>query len=102
MTAIEAFNKQFGKAAADPWLIRAGTHEQASPVPDEGDQRLFYALLEAIDWQCFEYKDAPDNITEAQAKAFLVKHKDKITCEPPSYVGVLAGAYDFLTVKQNS
>jgi hypothetical protein len=94
MTPIEEFEKTYGSPKR--WLQRAGLHSQEQ-VPTDDEQRLYFALLEAVDWQCWFYKDALETPTEDEAKAFLKKYKDRIKCPPPSYIGLLTGAYKFIT-----
>ena len=80
------------------WLARAGCHSTSS-VPVTEDERLVFAVLEALDFECWKYGDAPDGITVEQAKQWLVDNKETIrnmSIEPPSYLGAMCGVYDFL------
>ena len=74
---------------------RAGCHS-IGEVPKDEEQRLYFGLLEIIDFQCCVYGDAPEGVTEEDVKAYLIEHKDKIKCEPPSFLGMLTGAFNFL------
>jgi hypothetical protein len=68
----------------------------SSSFPVDPEQRLFFCLLEMIDFECFKYGDAPESLDEESVKTFLIKHKDNIRCEPPTYLGAICGVYDFL------
>jgi len=82
------------------WLARAGTHSHEK-VPIDRQQRLFFALIEAIDYQCWQYGDCPSRPTETEAKKFLIKHKKEIKAGfITSYVGLFAGVLDFLKDKE--
>lgn len=74
---------------------RAGVHSTSS-VPVNDEQRLYFGMLEILDYECVKYEDAPAGITEEDIKEYLIVHKDSITCEPSSYLGVLGGRFDFL------
>ena len=81
----------------------AGKHSQAN-VPSDPTQCLLFGLLEIVDWQCFEYGDVPDGVTEENVKAYLLDHKDEALAlpEPPSFIGLMAGAYNFLQEDTNA
>lgn len=74
---------------------RAGTHSRRG-VPTDPEQRLYFGLLEILDWDCIPEGDAPQTLTEAGAKRFLYQRKDRIKCPLPSYLGLFAGVFDFL------
>ncbi len=89
-------------------LLRdAGCHSETT-APTERDERLQFATLEAIDWNCPHYDwscsgrgDGYDGLTtdmlEAAAKE---SHTNGIECEPPSFMGLLAGTFSFLDEEQ--
>lgn len=82
-----------------PWLDRAGLHSsenvlglesEVPDVPGEEDRKLVFALLEALDFQCFEYQDAPPEPTRAQAIKWLKENKkaiEAISVPTPSQLG---------------
>jgi len=55
-----------------------------------------------FDWRCFDYGDNQE-IDEEQAKQLLIRHKQELmnsNVPPPSFLGIFAGAYDFLMNKE--
>jgi hypothetical protein len=87
-----------------PWLDRAGRH---SPVAGmqmiaaaDRDAVLVFALLEAIDFECWKFGDAPQSgPTEEEAKRWLVENYDEwslLLILPPSALGLFTSAFDFL------
>ena len=91
----EDFEKRFGKDALNAALAAAGRHSMASPPPDD-DQRLLFALLEMVDWECPKYGDT--DLTMETIQSFLLRHRHAALAlpEPPSFLGMFAGAYSFL------
>jgi len=82
-----------------PFYERAGIHGDnfIHPVPEDPEQRLYFGLLEAIAYECWKYKDAPEGITEDEVKAFLKAHRKAIRTEAnPDYVSLFLGKFDFL------
>ena len=79
------------------WLERAGVHSDEA-IPEDERHRLIFALLEAIDFQCFEFGDCPKEPSEKEIKIFLKDNKEEIlkSINPPSYLGALGGAFNFL------
>lgn len=82
------------------WLEHAGTHSKANISGYSEDEKLVFAVLEAIDFSCWKYGDAPqDGIHEETAKAWLKENRKAVKAmkiEPPSYMGMMAGAFNFL------
>lgn len=101
-TIIEDFEKTFDKTKLDDVLDHAYEHSDLSSVevPKDKTQRLFFSLLKMIDFECFAYDHAPEGLTLLNVKKWLVKHKDEIKCEPPSMLGMFAGAFNFLAAKK--
>lgn len=95
----EDFKRKFGLELAKVVIEHAGTH--TSKVPEASDEKLVYALLEILDFDCIRY-DCIGGITNKEIKKFLLKHKDEVlrmNIEPPSYLGLLAGVFDFFRAK---
>ena len=80
------------------WIGWAGHHSKEE-LPRSEEQRLYFALLEAIDWDCWDYDHCPREPTRKGAIRFLRKHRDRIRCNPPSYLGLASGAFNFLVKK---
>ena len=82
------------------WIERIGTHSNADTSKYSPDEKLVFAVLEGIDFQCWKYGDAPeDGTTEEIAKTWLKENKSLVSAmkiEPPSYLGAFAGVLDFL------
>ena len=84
-----------------PWLERAGTHSAVNPAPKEHDERLIFSILEAIGYDCWEYKDAPDMPSEKTIRKWLVNNKKVIgKMNPdtviPDYISLVCGRYNFI------
>jgi len=77
---------------------RAGVHSNlGQPVPSDPEQRLYYGLLEILDFECCKYGDEPEGVTEEDIKQFLLEHKQYINAEAlPSFMGLVAGTFNFL------
>ena len=98
MDIVEDFIKTFGEKTYQEVMSHAGVHS-LNPVPSSTEERLVFALLEMIDFNCFKYGDVPEGLTREETIKFLKKHRTKILdmkMYPPSYLGLLAGAYNFL------
>ena len=81
----------------------AGVHGKEGPVGDgsdllaDYDHRLYYGLLELLDFDCVSHNCAPEGVTEEAVKAYLTEHHEKITMKAlPSAVGLYAGTFAFL------
>lgn len=85
------------------------THEQVELVglecgrhgnPPEGErERQLWGLIEILDFQCDEYGDAPEGVKGGAIREYLKEHRNEIaalTCEPPSFLGLVAGILNFL------
>ena len=97
MTLVGDFKKQFGKETYETILKNVG-HHSGSKIPETKKGKLAFGLLEIVDWQCCKYGDSPIE-REKDIKNFLIRHKKElgnIKMEPPSYIGLLGGAYSFL------
>lgn len=82
------------EVALEAAFARAGHHSKEA-VPEDREQRIYFGLLEILDFQCIKYKDFT-LATEKEIKEYLYKHRDNIKCSPPSYIGLLVGAFNFL------
>lgn len=83
----------------EPWLERAGTHSMEK-VPVGEDERLVFALLEAIDFECWKYGDGPTSPSLDEAKAWLRENWPiikEMSFPPPSFMGLFGGSFSFLT-----
>ena len=105
MNALAEFEEKFGRACLEETIDRAGFHagvgfghDNRKIIPTDKQGRLFFSLLEILDWQCVKYKDAPAGLTEESIESFLKRHAEDVLKlpEPPSYIGVLAGRFNFL------
>lgn len=101
------FIERFGQKKYDAIIENAGHHSVSGgggniPKGTPADFLLF-GLLEILDWTCYKY--APDykcaqGLTEAQIKKFILEHKKtvrKMPANPPTYLGLLTGAFNFIT-----
>lgn len=79
--------------------FRRSLHSQWKP-PTDPEQLTYWAMLEAIGFQCWRFGDAPTGTTEKEIKSFLKANRDRITCEPPDYIAAVAGGYDFILNKE--
>lgn len=101
MTMKKDFIKQFGKDTYKEVLNRAGCHSKEK-IPVKEKDKFIFSLLEIIDWQCFKYGDLNKKLTEPAIKRFILEHKENILNykgNPPSYLGIFAGAFSFLKSK---
>ena len=75
----------------------AGRHSDEK-VPESEDEKLYFGMLEILDFQCVNYGEAPKGITEAQIKEYLLEHKEEVRKLKviPSYMGLLCGTFNFL------
>lgn len=81
------------------WIARAGIHSENAPKDGTPNEKLVFAVLEAIDFSCWKQGDAPEDLTQDQAKDWLVANKTIVrtmNIQPPSYLGLMAGAFNFL------
>jgi len=70
--------------------------------PNNESAKVAFRLLEMFDFRCFDYGDN-QGIEEEKAKRVLIKNKEEIFAmelPPTSYLGLLAGAFNFLTEDQ--
>ena len=90
------------KAQCEAFRVRAGSHAALSSndPPDDERGRILYGMLEAIDYECWKYGDAPPGTSLAQVKAYLKAHKAEVLKIPfPSSLGKATGAFAFLGIK---
>ncbi|BAS31181.1 hypothetical protein [Dehalococcoides mccartyi] len=76
----------------------AGRHSREK-VPDDYNLRLYFGMLEILDFECIFYGDAPDGLTEQDIQAYLLEHKAEFInsrIPPPSYIGLISGRFNFL------
>jgi len=106
----EDFKQLYGEKALIELLKRSGKHSKrvgslavGAPITLTDDHVLVFALLEILDYKCCE-EMCYTTLTAEEIKAFLVKHKARVLemltkqeIEPPSYLGLLFGVYDFLS-----
>ena len=97
MTVCEDFATQFDDETLATTLAAAGRHS-LNGVPEDTDDRLLFALLEMLDYECCKYGDAPATLTTEGIQSFLLRHKERVgkLPEPPSYLGLCCGVCDFL------
>lgn len=95
----EDFLNTFGN---DKWKeLQVVYHSTESPPEDES-AKVAFRLLEMIDFQCFKYGDN-QGIEEDTARDILVRNRDevlKMDMPPTSFIGLMAGAFSFLTDKE--
>jgi len=94
---LDGFETTFGAEALAHTLANAGRHSQELVPGLEGDKLLF-ALLEILDFECCKYGDAYPTLTEDAIRTFVLCHRQKVLAlpSPPSYLGVLTGSFSFL------
>ena len=95
----EDFKEQFGGQVLEDTIARAGTHSENAPTGGDAE-RLAFALLEILDFQCCKFGDYAA-LTDEQVRQFLIEHAAeirKMPFKPPSFWGLFAGVYDFLRV----
>lgn len=85
------------------WLDRAGTHSAITEAPEARDERLVFAVLEAIGYECWKYGDAPNGPADSEEtlKAWLVENRDAIgKMKPdvviPDFLSLACGVYNFI------
>ena len=109
-TILEDAIERFGKDRVDRWVAMAGHHARVfNPrvrIGETREERLIFALLEILDFECYKFKDAPcyPGVPKEQIEQFLLDHKKEVMkakIDPPSILGLLAGAYDFLFDEKN-
>lgn len=97
----KGFEKEFGREATEALLENAGHHSMSwskSKTPKKRDERLVFALLEVIDFQCVDY-GCFTFLSEEEIRNFLLKHKKAIgnmEIDLPSYLGAMVGKFNFL------
>lgn len=101
----------------EPWVraleASAGCHTEAggAAAPAAGEERLIFALLEAVDFECPVYawncsgrvSGALAGVSLADVQAFLREHRTAVLASrvaPPSWRGLLSGTFDFLREEQ--
>ena len=101
--------KRFGEDRVHKWISMAGHHAlRFNPevrVGETPEERLIFALLEILDFQCYEFKDAPcyPGVSKEEIEQFLLDHKKEVEnakIDPPSYLGLLCGVFNFLLEKE--
>jgi len=98
MNGLTDFESQYGKTLLQNVLDNVVNHSElrSSKIPEDVEQRLYYSLLSILDFECNRYGDAPKGLDDDDIQNFLKKHRDSIKCEPPTYLGMLGGRFDFL------
>jgi len=96
MTTIkEDFIDKFGE---EKWKeLRCVMHSTYTP-PDDETSKVIFRLLKIIDWNCCSFGDS-HGLTEDDVRYFLITHKNEIkgmTMQPPSYLGMMCGRFDFV------
>lgn len=112
MSLREAAMKRFGAAAVEALESCAGCHAgSGGSAAPAGENRLLFGILEAIDFECptFDWGcpgrgagKSLAGISLADLRAFLTEHREAVLasgCPPPSWIGVMAGSFDFLEPK---
>ena len=101
--------KRFGEEKVNKWISMAGHHARKfNPevrVGETPEERLIFALLEILDFECYKFKDAPcyPGVSKEQIEQFLLDHRQEVKnaeIDPPSYLGLLCGVFDFLFKKE--
>lgn len=104
-TILEDAIRRFGRDKVDKWIAMAGHHARHyNPkvrIGETLEERLIFALLEILDFECYLYKDAPcyPGVSKEEIERFLLDHKQEVEnakIDPPSYLGLLCGVFDFL------
>jgi len=111
---LEEFIRKYGEKKAKQLISAAGLHslqlgslavadlKELKDFVNLGDEeKLVFALLESLDFQCYQYSDCPLNVglSEEEIKQFLLKHRKdilKMKIPLPSALGALTGVFDFL------
>ena len=92
------------EAQLDAVATACGRHtDLSSNPPTDKRARELWGLMEILDFECYRYGDAPKGITVEQVKAYLLAHKEEARTtkmEPTSYLGLVAGVFDFLCEPQ--
>lgn len=90
-------------------IAKAGHHSQAmgslstgtENAPETREEQLVFALLELLDFECYRFEDSKClQMKEEEVKEFLKQNKDEVRemeIPPTSFLGAIAGAFDFLT-----
>jgi len=82
---------------------RAGHHTMSaggSTPPTDPRERQLFGLLEILNFGCIE-SGCIVGISEKQIKRYLLAHKAEVLKlpEPPTYMGLLCGTFNFLVGK---
>lgn len=99
--------KVFGKKKVETIISLAGHHANTYSIGEPKktgrnmNEKIAFALMEICDFQCYNFQNSNcnPNISENKIKKFLKKHKKFVlnaNIDPPSYLGLLSGSFDFL------
>ena len=65
-------------------------------------EKVAFRLLEILDWKCYEYGDS-HGLDEKQVMSILHRNRHEILqmrIPPPSYIGLFAGRFGFLSKEE--
>ena len=101
MTLLKDFRETYSEDTLGQTLERAGLHGNGlgTPPPYKKRERLAYALLEVLDFECNKYGDY-GLVTDEQIKEILLRNRKEVTAMKeitPSYMGLMCGVFNFLT-----
>jgi hypothetical protein len=80
------------------WEQHAYAHAaMCSNQPPLGSlHRAIFGMLVALDFECYKYGDAPE-ASEQAVKEWLLEHREEaLLVSPPTYMGLMAGVFNFL------
>ena len=103
--ALEDAMSKWGRERVYKWIKLAGHHAKwFNPDVRTGEtdeEKLIFALLEMLDFECYDYPSCPAQPTPSkeEIKQFLLDHREAVASakiSPPTMLGMLAGTFDFL------
>ena len=103
--ALEDAMSKWGRERVYKWIKLAGHHAKwFNPDVRTGEtdeEKLIFALLEMLDFECYDYPSCPAQPTPSkeEIKQFLLNHREAVASakiDLPTMLGTLAGTFDFL------
>jgi len=100
----DAINR-WGRERVYKWIGLAGHHalkfRHDVKIGETDEEKLIFALLEMLDFECYKYPSCPTQPTPSrnEIEQFLLDHKEEVLnakIDPPSLLGLMAGTFDFL------
>lgn len=102
MVLRDKFADKFGEKETEKLYMAALSHKEGL-ITEQGDDLFIWAILVVIDFQCVEIEDYRKyheiKISYEDFKKFCIEHRKEIleyNGEPPSYLGLFCGAFNFL------